>query len=76
MYVRTYLRTYVCTYLLTYVCMNGTYVCMYVCMYVCITQMRGVDYDHIVIETTGIAEPKSIRANFHAAEDYGMNVGR
>jgi G3E family GTPase len=30
-----------------------------------------VTYDHIVIETTGIAEPKAIRSNFHAAEDYG-----
>ncbi len=34
--------------------------------------MRGIPpYDHIVIETTGIAEPKAIRANFQAAEDYG-----
>lgn len=34
--------------------------------------MRGAPpYDHIVIETTGIAEPKAIRANFQAAEDYG-----
>ena len=35
--------------------------------------MRGAPpYDHIVIETTGIAEPKAIRANFQAAEDYAM----
>ncbi len=65
-----------------------------------LAQMREVQYDHIVIETTGwwvggclnpyyspihcphppihpptpsgIAEPKAIRANFHAAEDYAM----
>ena len=36
-----------------------------------LAQMRNVSYDHIVIETTGIAEPKAIRGNFHAAEDYG-----
>lgn len=35
-------------------------------------KMRGAPpYDHIVIETTGIAEPKAIRANFQEAEDYG-----
>ena len=38
--------------------------------------MRGAPpYDHIVIETTGIAEPKAIRANFQAAEDYGACEG-
>jgi len=37
--------------------------------------MRGAPpYDHIVIETTGIAEPKAVRANFQAAEDYGAWV--
>lgn len=35
-------------------------------------KMRGSPpYDHVVIETTGIAEPKAIRANFQEAEDYG-----
>lgn len=36
-------------------------------------QMRNVTYDHIVIETTGVAEPKAIRNNFQMAEDYGRS---
>ena len=32
---------------------------------------KGKDYDHIIIECSGIAEPRKIRELFQAAEDYG-----
>jgi G3E family GTPase len=41
---------------------------------VCVVQMRNKTYDHIVIETTGVAEPKAIRNNFQMAEDYGNKL--
>lgn len=39
-----------------------------------VVQMRNKTYDHIVIETTGVAEPKAIRNNFQMAEDYGTHI--
>ena len=34
--------------------------------------MKGYKYNHIVIEATGIAEPRSIRDQFQDAEAAGM----
>lgn len=33
---------------------------------------KGTNYDHIVIESSGISEPKSVRSVFQDAESYGM----
>ena len=35
---------------------------------------RGNKYDHIVIESSGISEPKSVRSVFQDAEAYGMKL--
>lgn len=35
-------------------------------------QAKGVKYDHIVIESSGISEPKSVRSIFQDAEAYDM----
>ena len=37
---------------------------------VSLSQARGVDYDHIIVECSGIAEPRKIRELFQEAEDY------
>ena len=37
-----------------------------------VSSMKGYKYDHIVIEATGIAEPRSIRDQFQDAEAAGM----
>ena len=37
-----------------------------------VSSMKGYRYDHIVIEATGIAEPRSIRDQFQDAEAAGM----
>jgi len=39
-----------------------------------VANQRGTDYDHLVIETTGIAEPRGIRDTFQDAAAYGMPV--
>lgn len=35
---------------------------------------KGASYDHIVIESSGISEPKSVRSVFQDAESYGMKL--
>lgn len=35
---------------------------------------KGTQYDHIVIESSGISEPKSVRSVFQDAESYGMKL--
>lgn len=35
---------------------------------------KGTDYDHIVIESSGISEPKSVRSVFQDAESYEMKL--
>ena len=37
---------------------------------VSLSQAKGVDYDHIIVECSGIAEPRKIRELFQEAEDY------
>ena len=37
-----------------------------------LSEMKNEKFDFIVIETTGISEPKNIRNTFQAAEDYDM----
>ena len=37
-----------------------------------VSSMKGYKYNHIVIEATGIAEPRSIRDQFQDAEAAGM----
>ena len=37
---------------------------------VSISEMKGESYDHIVVECSGIAEPRKIRDLFQEAEDY------
>ena len=38
---------------------------------VSLSTAKGADYDHIVVECSGIAEPRKIRDLFQEAEDYG-----
>ena len=38
---------------------------------VSLSEARGVNYDNIVVECSGIAEPRKIRDLFQEAEDYG-----
>lgn len=35
---------------------------------------KGIKYDHIVIESSGISEPKSVRSLFQDSESYGMKL--
>eukprot|EP00904_Undaria_pinnatifida_P014190 jgi/Undpi1/9901/HiC_scaffold_28.g12355.m1 len=35
---------------------------------------KGTNYDHVVIESSGISEPKSVRSVFQDAESYGMRL--
>ena len=37
---------------------------------VSLSAARGADYDHIIVECSGIAEPRKIRELFQEAEDY------
>ncbi|CAM9863458.1 unnamed protein product [Chrysoparadoxa australica] len=39
-----------------------------------VASMRGVPYDHIIIEASGVAEPKAVRRTFQDAEAYRMPV--
>eukprot|EP00607_Mallomonas_marina_P003896 CAMPEP_0182432108 /NCGR_PEP_ID=MMETSP1167-20130531/54184_1 /TAXON_ID=2988 /ORGANISM="Mallomonas Sp, Strain CCMP3275" /LENGTH=586 /DNA_ID=CAMNT_0024619241 /DNA_START=179 /DNA_END=1939 /DNA_ORIENTATION=+ len=39
-----------------------------------IATTKGSEYDHILVECSGIAEPRKIRELFHAAEDYGEQM--
>lgn len=36
------------------------------------SQAKGSPYDHVVIESSGISEPKSVRSIFQDAESYGV----
>ena len=36
-----------------------------------LSEAKGVDYDHIVVECSGIAEPRKIRELFQEADDFG-----
>eukprot|EP00595_Chromulina_sp_UTEXLB2642_P003580 CAMPEP_0196764374 /NCGR_PEP_ID=MMETSP1095-20130614/5961_1 /TAXON_ID=96789 ORGANISM="Chromulina nebulosa, Strain UTEXLB2642" /NCGR_SAMPLE_ID=MMETSP1095 /ASSEMBLY_ACC=CAM_ASM_000446 /LENGTH=460 /DNA_ID=CAMNT_0042119749 /DNA_START=525 /DNA_END=1903 /DNA_ORIENTATION=+ len=36
--------------------------------------MKNEKYDHIVVECSGIAEPRKIRELFHEAEDFGLGL--
>lgn len=36
------------------------------------SEVKGNPYDHVVIESSGISEPKSVRAVFQDAESYGV----
>lgn len=38
--------------------------------------MRGQPYDHVVIESSGISEPKAVRTLFQDAESYGAQLMR
>lgn len=35
---------------------------------------KGIRYDHVVIESSGISEPKSVRSVFQDAESYGVKL--
>jgi hypothetical protein len=35
-----------------------------------LSEVKGVDYDHIVVECSGIAEPRKIRELFQEADDF------
>lgn len=35
---------------------------------------KGSQYDHVVIESSGISEPKSVRSVFQDAESYGLKL--
>eukprot|EP00614_Pseudopedinella_elastica_P007926 CAMPEP_0172612702 /NCGR_PEP_ID=MMETSP1068-20121228/36187_1 /TAXON_ID=35684 /ORGANISM="Pseudopedinella elastica, Strain CCMP716" /LENGTH=347 /DNA_ID=CAMNT_0013416941 /DNA_START=108 /DNA_END=1148 /DNA_ORIENTATION=+ len=41
-----------------------------------VNEMRnpGTSYDHILIESSGISEPRAVRDNFQDAEAYGMGL--
>lgn len=39
-----------------------------------ISETKGNRYDHVVIESSGISEPKSVRSVFQDAESYGMTL--
>lgn len=39
-----------------------------------LSSARGSTYDHIVIESSGISEPKSVRSVFQDAESYDMKL--
>lgn len=38
------------------------------------SEVKGSAYDHVVIESSGISEPKSVRAVFQDAESYGVQL--
>ena len=38
------------------------------------SKAKGSTYDHVVIESSGISEPKSVRAVFQDAESYEMQL--
>lgn len=38
---------------------------------VTLAEQKNIHYDHVVVECSGIAEPRKIRELFQAAEDYG-----
>lgn len=38
------------------------------------SEAKGSTYDHVVIESSGISEPKSVRAVFQDAESYEMQL--
>ena len=39
-----------------------------------LSNAKGVDYDHIIVECSGIAEPRKIRELFQEAEDIGSSL--
>ena len=41
-----------------------------------LSNTKQVPYDHIIVECSGIAEPRNIRELFQEAEDYGMPLLR
>lgn len=34
------------------------------------SSIKGIDYDHIIVECSGVAEPRKVRDLFQEAEDY------
>lgn len=38
------------------------------------SEVKGNRYDHVVIESSGISEPKSVRSVFQDAESYGVQL--
>ena len=38
------------------------------------SELKGKRYDHIIVECSGIAEPRRIRELFQQAEDYDMSL--
>ena len=41
---------------------------------VSLSELKGTRYNHIVVECSGIAEPRKIRDLFQQAEDYGFEL--
>jgi G3E family GTPase len=41
---------------------------------VSLSEIKGTPYDHIIVECSGIAEPRRIRELFQQAEDYNMGM--
>eukprot|EP00597_Dinobryon_sp_UTEXLB2267_P014374 CAMPEP_0170123442 /NCGR_PEP_ID=MMETSP0020_2-20130122/17477_1 /TAXON_ID=98059 /ORGANISM="Dinobryon sp., Strain UTEXLB2267" /LENGTH=532 /DNA_ID=CAMNT_0010354971 /DNA_START=174 /DNA_END=1772 /DNA_ORIENTATION=+ len=41
---------------------------------VSLSDLKGYNYDHIIVECSGIAEPRRIRELFQQAEDYKMGM--
>jgi G3E family GTPase len=41
---------------------------------VTLSDLKGYTYDHIIVECSGIAEPRKIRDLFQEAEDFGSNL--
>ena len=39
-----------------------------------LSNAKGIDYDHIIVECSGIAEPRKIRELFQEAEDIGSSM--